>query len=122
MIGSYAAGMMALDNGPVGLRIVLRLSGVTDANGLVTTTANHLVFEGQLTTPTENSTPISIDQPFTLNAGSAFVQVPISMSTSGAATITIDRITVEDSGGAIASKREQVTIARATPRRAVDTP
>lgn len=109
MIGSYAFGMMGQSStgsgmpgrgggGTAGIRVVLRLYGVTDANGLVTSTGNHLIFEGQLTTPTDNSTPISIDQLFALNAGAALVEVPLSMSISGPATITIDRIAVEDDG------------------------
>lgn len=99
-----------------GLRLVLRLYGVQDSNGLVTSTGNHFIFEGQLATPTSRS-PISFDQPFALNAGSALVQVPITFTkATGPATITIDQITVHDGdnvfavpGVALAQPTAQVT-------------
>ena len=106
MIGQYMVGMMGQNSpGPSGtqtpgIRIVLHLSGVADTNGLVTDAGNHLIFEGQLTTPTGNGAPISIDQIFALNAGVAVIQVPLSFpSVTGPATITIDRIAVEDNSG-----------------------
>ena len=134
MIGQYMAGMMgqnsignrqpgASGTGTPGIRIVLRLSGATDVNGLVTSGSNHLIFEGQVTTATGNRTPIAIDQPFALNAGSALVQVPVSLSAvTGPATITIDRIAVQDAddnifavpGVALAQPTPQ-TIPRPTP-------
>ena len=105
-IGSYATGMMGSGmtglNGSAtpGIRLLLRLSGVTDTNGLVTSASNHFILEGQLTTSTDNRTPISIDQPFALKAGAAWVQVPLSLpSVTGPATIVIDRVAVEDGNG-----------------------
>jgi hypothetical protein len=103
VIASYMFGMMgsgasgSSGSGTPGVRVMLRLYGVTDTNGLVTSTSNHLIFAGELTTPTGNRAPISVDQLFALNAGSASVQVPISLSSvTGPATITIDRIAVQD--------------------------
>ena len=105
-IASYMFGMMGSGiagpsgSGTPGVRVMLRLYGVTDTGGLVTSTGNHLIFQGQLTTPTGNRAPISIDQLFALNAGAAAIQVPLGVaSVTGPATITIDRIAVEDSSG-----------------------
>lgn len=102
-ITSYMFGMMGSGfagpngNGPAGVRVMLRLYGVTDTGGLVTSTGNHLIFEGQLTTPTSSRAPFSINQVFALSAGAAAIQVPLSLpSVTGPATITIDRIAVED--------------------------
>jgi len=106
MVGQYMAGMMGQNPGgsgtpgnpAPGIRIRLRLSGVTDPNGLVASTGNHLIFEGQLTTPTGAKVPIAVDQLFAVTAGSALVQVPLSFaSVTGSATITIDRVAVQDS-------------------------
>jgi hypothetical protein len=110
MIGQYRFGMgqnsMAPGtpapggNGTPGLRLVLRLYGVSDANGLVTSTGNRLIFQGQLTTPAGSKTPIVVDQAFVLNGGSALVQAPLNLpSLTGPATITIDQIIVADDGG-----------------------
>ncbi|MBI3782864.1 MAG: c-type cytochrome [Deltaproteobacteria bacterium] len=105
-IASYISAMMGAaiagphGSGTPGLRVMLRLYGVTDIGGLVTSAGNHLIFQGQLTTPTGKRTPISIDQLFALNAGAAAIQVPVSMpSVTGPATIVIDRVAVEDSSG-----------------------
>ncbi len=109
MIGGYMTGMMGQNptgsgmpggNPTPGVRVMLRLFGVMDTRGLVTGGGNHLILEGQLTTPTSNRSPIKIDQLFALNAGSVLVQVPLSLpSVSGPATITIDRLAVQDSSG-----------------------
>jgi len=99
MIGPYMAGMMGQNptgtgrpgNPAPGIRIMLRLSGVTETNGLVASKENHLIFEGQLTTPTGTPAPITLDQLFAVNAGSAWVQVPLSFSSvTGPATLTIN--------------------------------
>ncbi len=110
MIGQYMFGMGQNSMGPgtptpggnrtPGLRLVLRLYGVSDANGLITSTGNHLIFQGQLTTPAGSKTPIMVDHVFVLNNGSALVQAPLSLpSLTGPATITIDQIIVADDDG-----------------------
>jgi hypothetical protein len=87
-------------NGTPGTVVVLRLYGVSDANGLITSTGNRFIFQGELTTPTSDNTPIAIDQAFALNSGSVVVQVRLNLpSVTGPATIIIDRVAVVDGGG-----------------------
>ena len=110
MVGQYMLGMGQNAMGPgmpgvnasgtPGARLVLRLYGVSDTNGLITSTGNRLIFQGELTTPTGSNTPLLIDQAFALNNGSAMVQVPVSLpSVTAPATITIDQVAVVDAGG-----------------------
>jgi hypothetical protein len=126
MIGSYALGMMGpgstgpatpgTGNAAPGIRLVLRLYGVSDSNGLVTNTNNHLIFDGELTAPTANREPIHFDQPFALNAGSGSAQAFIALpSITGPATITIDRIAVEDNSANVFAM-PGVAFAQPTPR------
>lgn len=124
MIGSYAFSMMGQNStGPAtpgtggsGIRVVLRLYGVTDNSGLVTSAGNHLIFEGELTMPTANRVPINIDQQFPLNAGNALVQISVGMERlTGPATITIDRIAVQD-GSDNAFAMPGVAFAQPTPQ------
>jgi hypothetical protein len=98
---STGPGMSGLGgNGSPGVRLVLRLYGVSDANGVVTSAGNRFIFHGELTTPTGSNTPIVIDQAFALNSGSAMVQVPLSLpSLTGPATISINQVAVADGGG-----------------------
>ena len=87
---------------PPHVDLVLRLSGVSDANGLITSTGNRLIFLGQLTTPADSNSPIKIevDQDFVLNDGSAFVEAPLSLPPlTNPARLTIDQIIVADDGG-----------------------
>jgi hypothetical protein len=110
MVGQYMHGTGQNSMGPAtpgaggnrtpGIRVVLRLYGASDRNGLLTSTGNLFVFRGQLTTPTGSHTPIVIDQEFALSSGSATVQVPLSLpSLTGPATITIDEVSIADDTG-----------------------
>jgi hypothetical protein len=110
MVGQYMLGMGQNSMGPgmpglggnatPGTRLVLRLYGVSDTNGLITSTGNRFIFQGELKTPSGNNTPIVIDQAFALNSGAAMVLVPLSLpSVTGLATITIDQVAVVDDVG-----------------------
>ena len=56
-------------NGAPVARVMLRLylSGVSDANGLITSSGNRFIFQGHLTIPTGSDTPVAIDQAFALH-------------------------------------------------------
>lgn len=93
----------------------LYLSGVSDANGLLTNQDNHFSFKGQLTTATGN-TPITINQTFALNRGAASLQVPVSVpSLTGRSSITIDDVAVTDAEGS-AFAVPGIVLAQPTPQ------
>jgi len=100
-LDSMGPGMPGLGgNGTSGVRVVLRLHGVSDADGVITSTGNRFIFQGQLTTRTGSKAPIVIDQVFALNNGAALVLVPLSLATlTGPATIIIDQVAIVDDGG-----------------------
>lgn len=80
--------------------LLLRLSGVSDDAGLVTSGGNRLLFDGRLATKTGGEEPITIEREFALRAGGASVQVPIPLPPlSEPARILIDQIRVLDAGG-----------------------
>jgi hypothetical protein len=83
-----------------GLRVMLRLYGVADSAGLVTSTRNHLLFNGRLTSATGDEQSITIDQEFNLTNGAALVQVPVTVAdASSPATLLIDQVAVTDAAG-----------------------
>jgi hypothetical protein len=80
--------------------LILRLSGVSDGAGLVTSAGNRLRFDGRLATAAGGESPIAIDQEFALRAGAALVQVAVPVpSLSESARILIDSIAVLDVDG-----------------------
>jgi hypothetical protein len=110
MVGQYMVGMGQNSMGPgmrglggsgtPGVRLVLRLYGVRNTNGLITSTGNRFIFQGALTTPTGSNTPIVIDQVFALNSGAAILQIPLTLpALTSPAGITIDQIAIVDDGG-----------------------
>lgn len=105
-------------NGTPVSQVMLRLylSGVSDANGLLTNTGNTFSFQGQLTTATGKTDLPAIDQDFALNRGAASVQVPVSLpSFTGPASITIDHVEVtDDKGNAFAVPG--IVLAQPTPQ------
>jgi hypothetical protein len=108
----------ASENGTRQARVMLRLylSGVSDANGLITSGGNRFIFQGQLLTPTDGPTPVTIDQTFALNSGRALVQVPLRLPAfTGLATVTIDQVTVTDAHGSAVAV-PGIALAQPTPQ------
>lgn len=100
MIGQ-PMGMMMMHPGQPASRAVLlqlRLGGVSGPNGLLTSTRNHLVFDGRLATASGES-PISVDKEFNLQNGAALVRVEIPLpALTEPARLLIDRVEVSDGG------------------------
>jgi len=108
MVGAYLYGMhqqggMMGDDGDVGvgLRVMLRLYGAATTDGLVDSAGNHFILQGRLISASGGEDPVSVDEPFDLRHGSAYVQVPLTLpAATGALTLAIDRVEVTDSGDA----------------------
>ncbi len=130
MFGMYMTGMGqnpmgmgmtgSASNGVPATQVVLRLmlTGVSDAQGLITSTDNVFTFRGQLATPGDGTTPVAIDQSqsFALSGGRASVQVPVNLPTlTGPATISIDEVFATDGHGTVFAL-PGITVAQPTPQ------
>lgn len=82
------------------LKLILRLYGVSNAAGVVSSSDNHLIVEGRLLSADGLNEPLSVDQGFSLIAGNGLVLVPVPLPTLVArATLSIDKIMVNDANG-----------------------
>ncbi len=80
--------------------LLLRLSGVSDPDGLISRTGNQLVFAGRLSSGSGAEEPLTIDQEFTLTNGAALVQVPVTLPTATDwSRVLIDQVAVLDADG-----------------------
>jgi hypothetical protein len=134
MIGAYASRMVGhgpttsippgtAGGGVAGIRVVLRLYGVADADSLVTSAENLLVLDGELSAPSANRTPIHIERSFALSAGNASVQAFIDLPAfTDLAALTIDRIAVEDHAGDVFAMPGLVLVAPIPPATPGPTP
>jgi hypothetical protein len=83
-----------------GLRIRMILSGVNSQNALVTSSGNHLYVVGSLTSADGTSQPVSVDQLFDINGGTAVLYVPLTLpSFTLPATLQIENVAVADANG-----------------------
>ncbi len=100
------------------LQIRLILSGVSDQDGLVTSSNNHLYLSGSVTTAA-GTQPLSIDRRFNITNGTAMLVVPAGISgITAPAVVEIESVTIADDGGntfAAPGFRIAAPLATATP-------
>lgn len=93
LMGAPRAGVAA---GGRQILVMLRLAGVSAAGVPVDSADNHLLLDGRLSTAAGED-PVSIDAPFAVVAGSAFVSVPLGLPAgTGVAALLIDQVSVVD--------------------------
>lgn len=83
-----------------GLRIRLILTGVVNQGALVTSSGNHLYVSASLTSADGSSQPIPVDQLFDINAGTAVLYVPLTLSSfTLPAVLQIANVEITDANG-----------------------
>jgi hypothetical protein len=97
-------GMPMMTPGPGGnargLRIRLILTGVVNQGARVTSSGNHLYVSASLTSADGSSQPISVDQLFDINAGTAVLYVPLTLSSfTLPAVLQIGNVEITDANG-----------------------
>jgi hypothetical protein len=97
-------GMPMMTPGPGanarGLRIRLLLAGVVSQGALVSSSGNHLYVSASLTSADGSSQPISVDQLFDINAGTAVLYVPLTLSSfTLPAVLQIANVEIADANG-----------------------
>lgn len=97
-------GMPMMTPGPGGnargLRIRLMLAGVVSHGARVTSSGNHLYVSTSLTSADGSSQPISVDQLFDINAGTAVLYVPLTLSSfTLPAVLQIANVEITDASG-----------------------
>ncbi|MFI5396005.1 MAG: hypothetical protein ACHQ9S_10770 [Candidatus Binatia bacterium] len=97
-------GMPMMTPGPGanarGLRIRLMLAGVVSQGAPVTSSGNHLYVSASLTSADGSSQPISVDQLFDINAGTAALSVPLTLSSlTLPAVLDVANVEIADTNG-----------------------
>ncbi len=105
--------------GSAAVQIRLILSGVSDQEGFVTSSNNHLYLSGSVTTADAGTQALSIAQPFDMTNGTAMLIVPVGPSGMTApAVVEIESVTIADDAGntfAVPGFRIAAPAATATP-------
>jgi len=87
---------------PADVLLQLTLTGAASGGNPVTNAGNHLVLNGQLVLASGSSEPIAVDGEFSINNGSAVLQVPVQLPTfTGSGALEIDSVALSDASGQI---------------------